>query len=95
MAEADWRTEVLISDGGPEFAGVLARRIELGVQRQVTDASSPWQNGRVERHGQWIQDLLMRGLETRFVESDTELEVLACEVVSQKNRYLHRGGYSP
>ena len=67
-------------------AGVFARKIaRLGVQHQVTDADIPWQNDRVERHDQWIQSL-MKSLETRFVESDSELEVVAFELVSQKNR---------
>ena len=37
----------------------------------------------------------MKSLETRCTESDSELDVLACQHVSQKNRHLHRGGYSP
>ena len=92
VAEAVWRTGGSHFHGGPEFC---SRMEQLEVQRQVTNASSPWQNGRVERHGQWVQDLLMQGHETRFVESDTALEVVACELVSQKSRFLHRGGYSP
>ena len=72
--------KVLMSDGGPEFAGVLARKFEQqGVQHQVTHAGSPWQNGRVERQCQWIQNLLTKSLETRFVEPYSELEVSACK----------------
>jgi len=88
--------EVLLSDGGPEFAGIFARRLEqAGTCHRVTDAESPWQNGRVERHEQWIQDLLVKALETKSITTEAELELMAYELTSQKNRYLHRGGYSP
>jgi len=88
--------EVLVSDGGPEFQGIFARRLEqAGAFHHVTDAEAPWQNGRVERHGQWIQDLLVKSLETNFVKNEQELELLACEIAANKNRYMHRGGFSP
>ena len=45
--------EILISDGSPKFHGMFSRKIELlCVQHHVKDADGPWQNGRVERHGQ-------------------------------------------
>jgi len=107
-AEAAWRgfasswlrpfgaPEILISDGGSEFSGIFARRAEqLGIYPHVTDAESPWQNGRAERHGQLIQELLVKGLETEVVTTESELELLGLELVAQKNRCLHRGGYSP
>eukprot|EP00974_Lingulodinium_polyedra_P039158 3752154-Lingulodinium_polyedra.AAC.1 len=44
--------EVLISDGGPEFAGTFERCVEQsGCFHHVCDGESPWQNGRCERHG--------------------------------------------
>ena len=63
--------------------------------QHVTDADSPWQNGRVERHGGWVQDLLGKEIGDKFVTTFEELELLACQVVASKNRYLHRGGFSP
>ena len=83
--------EVMISDGGPEFAGIFARRAEQSaIYHHVTDAESPWQNGRVERHGQWIQDLMVKALETRAITTQADLETMGYELVGQKNRYLHR-----
>ena len=52
-------------------------------------------NGKCERHGGWVKDLLQTGANEDMVMSLEELELLACEVVSCKNRYYNRGGYSP
>ena len=44
--------EMVISDGGPEFKDIFERSLEqLNILQLVCDAASPWQNGRVERHG--------------------------------------------
>eukprot|EP00959_Pyramimonas_sp_CCMP1952_P192815 4031900-Pyramimonas_sp.AAC.1 len=49
--------EVVMSDGGPEFQGAFERGCEhLGCFQHVCDATSPWQNGRCERHGGWIKE---------------------------------------
>jgi len=88
--------EMLIVDGGTEFRGDFERRLEQsGTYQWVCDADSPWQNGRVERHGGWIQDLMEKEVDGKFITSPEELELLAAELVANKNRYLHRGGYSP
>jgi len=51
--------EILLTDGGGEFRHEFERRAELaGVMHIVTDAQSPWQNGRVERHGGWLKHKL-------------------------------------
>ena len=50
--------EVLLTDGGTEFRGDFERRLEQsGTFQAVTDADSPWQNGRTERHDQWMQEV--------------------------------------
>ena len=47
----------MITDGGAEFQERFARGLkQFGVLHHVTDANSPWQNGRVERHGGWVKD---------------------------------------
>ena len=65
--------EVMICDGGPEYQGDFERRLELsGIFQQVTDAESPWQNGKAERHGQWIKDLLEVAISNQFIQSIPE-----------------------
>ena len=88
--------EILISDGGPEFRGEFERHLEQqGSFHHVTDADSPWQNGRCERHGGWMKDLLQKGVEEGLVSTAEELDLLACEAAACKNRYFNRGGFSP
>ena len=61
----------------------------------VCDAYAPWQNGRAERHGQWVKNLLEIADAADFIEIIDELETLAHDIVTAKNGYLHRGGSSP
>jgi len=90
--------EVVITDGGMEFRGRFERGLEqLSVLHNVTDIQSPWQNGRVERHGQWIKDRVELELESgaSILENLNDLENLIMELVSCKNTWFSRGGYSP
>ena len=89
---------MVLTDGGPEFKAGFERGAEqCGVMQIVSDASSPWQNGRAERHGGWAKDKVEEELQAgvAHVSNEEELELLLSSVVSSKNRYFHRGGYSP
>ena len=49
--------ETILCDGGSEFKQAFERSAEqFGLMQIITDAASPWQNGRVERHGGWVKD---------------------------------------
>ena len=49
--------EVVLSDGGSEFKDCFERHLEqYGILQVISDAASPWQNGRVERHGGWLKE---------------------------------------
>ena len=90
--------EVMVTDGGMEFRGRFERGLEqLSVLHNVTDIQSPWQNGRVERHGQWLKDRVEMEMQsgTSIVENLNDLENLVLELVSCKNIWFSRGGYSP
>lgn len=90
--------EVLVTDGGMEFRGRFERGLEqLSVLHNVTDIQSPWQNGRVERHGQWIKDRVELELASgsSILENLNDLDNLIMELVSCKNIWFSRGGYSP
>ena len=53
--------EVLITDGGSEFLEAFERGAKyLGIFQHVTNAESPWENGRCERHGGWIKDVVLK-----------------------------------
>eukprot|EP00974_Lingulodinium_polyedra_P042755 4104195-Lingulodinium_polyedra.AAC.1 len=72
--------EIIITDGGPEFAGEFEQKVEQSASFQhVIDADAPWQNGRCERHGGLAKDLLQKGIEESLVTRPDELDLLACE----------------
>eukprot|EP00435_Cladocopium_sp_Y103_P074255 s37_g47.t1 len=90
--------EVLLCDQGSEFKGHFERSLEqFGVMQSVTDSAAPWQNGRVERHGAWLKQRLEDEVQSgqTIVQSSVELEMLAAMTVAHKNRWFHRGGFSP
>ena len=90
--------DVVISDGGMEFRGRFERGLEqYGVLQSVTDQESPWQNGRVERHGLWVKERMEMEISSAgsVVSNVNELEALVIELVSCKNCWFSRGGYSP
>ena len=58
--------DVMITDGGLEFRGDFTQSGEYaGILQVIVDA--PWQNGKCERHGGPVKDLLAKGLETEVV----------------------------
>eukprot|EP00959_Pyramimonas_sp_CCMP1952_P360195 7542259-Pyramimonas_sp.AAC.1 len=87
----------MISDGGSEFGERFARGLEQWGKHHVCDADSPWQNGKVERHGGWIKDRVKAELDAgAHPPGDLEeLDALVHELTAHKNRYWHRGGFSP
>ena len=90
--------EAAITDGGMEFRDRFERGLEqLGTLQTVTDQESPWQNGRVERHGQWVKERLELELSggTSVLGNVDDLEELAMALVTTKNSWFNRGGYSP
>lgn len=63
--------EVILTDGGGEFRFEFERAAEQhGLMRVVFDARSPWQNGRVERHGGWAQTRVGTGTPIRSIRGE-------------------------
>lgn len=90
--------ESIITDGGLEFRHDFERATEqAGVLQITTDAQSPWQNGRAERHGGWVKEKLESELQSgqALPQTKQEFDLLVTSLVSHKNRWFHRGGYSP
>ena len=78
--------DVMITDGGPEFRGDFVQSGEYaGILQVIVDADAPWHNGKCERHGGLVKDLLAKGLETEVVFTPDDLEDLLAEIVSLKN----------
>lgn len=84
-SEGAWRGHSSTTLLGParathlrQRAGHFSRKLEQsGTSHRVTDADSPWQSGRVERHGRWVQDLMDKAVEEVFVGTESELEAVS------------------
>ena len=59
-----------MSDGGSEFLGDFEKSTELnGILQVVIDSDSPWQNGKCERHGGLLKDLLDKAAEGEVIRA--------------------------
>ncbi len=90
--------EVVQCDGGSEFKGRYERGLEqLGCLQVVSDAASPWQNSKVERHGGWLKTKAEEELQTgsTVVGSPEDLEELLIQTAMAKNQHFSVGGFSP
>ena len=90
--------ELVVSDGGSEFKNYFERSLEqAGVMQIVCDASSPWQNGKVERHGGWLKSRAEAELESgqSIIMTVEDLEDLIHDMLIHKNRWFSHGGFSP
>eukprot|EP00969_Alexandrium_andersonii_P086780 3827362-Alexandrium_andersonii.AAC.1 len=63
----------------------------------VCNSESPWENGRAERHGGWVKGKVEAELQATggVVRSQQDLDDYIIPAVTAKNRYFHRGGYTP
>ena len=70
---------------------------QTGTLQVVSDAYSPWQNSKAERHGGWVKSKLELELQSgqAVVSTLQEMDLLVTSLVSHKNRWFHRGGFSP
>ncbi|CAE7680753.1 GIP [Symbiodinium microadriaticum] len=73
----------------------LAKYCEFaGVKLRASAGQAHWQQGTVERHGQWHQDILQKIIDEHSVgETDIDLAVTAAN--QAKNELRRRHGYSP
>ena len=83
-------------DEGREFRGGFAKLCaSAGTVVFRTAARSPWQNGRVERHGGILIEMMEKCREEMPPTNMTELKQLLYACENAKNRYSNRSGYSP
>ena len=101
---AFWRTwcrtfgmpQYLSVDEGLEFRGDFTKWCaDFGTIMFRAAGRSPWQQGRVERHGGLIKDIIAKARESASLESLDELRLLLNECEGSKNRFMNRSGYSP
>ena len=88
--------DLVISDQGPEFVGHEFNETlgEHGVLDHKIDAQSPWQNGRTERAGAEVKEMVEKIVRDKAVTNLEELDYIVASAVSARNRYRNRSGFS-
>ena len=83
-------------DAGLEFRGDFTRWCaNFGTLVFRAAARSPWQQGKVERHGGLMKNMIEKARESTSVVDLDELKALLYECEAAKNRFMNRSGYSP
>lgn len=87
---------LLIMDRGKEFFNdLLQERVGgLGVGLHYIDAQSPWQNSRTERAGGILKEKILATIHATSATA-SEVPLVLAEVVTARNRYMDRFGFSP
>ena len=88
--------EILVCDPGGEFQGYFAEMASsFGAAIMVTDARSPWQNGRTERAGKEWKHQVKLARRKEEPQTEEKLTMLGQMCSAARNRYMNRSGYSP
>ena len=83
-------------DEGREFrAGFAKLSASAGAVVFRSAARAPWQQGRVERHGGLIKEMIEKCREEMPPTTMSELAHLMNSCEAAKNRFSNRSGYSP
>ena len=87
---------LLIMDRGKEFYNDKLQNTigGLGVGLHYIDAQSPWQNSRTERAGGILKDKILATAQAVAATTE-EIPMVLSEVVTCRNRYMDRFGFSP
>ena len=65
-----------------------------GTFHHVTDAESPWQNGRTERVGGLLKDLIKMAIDRLEPDREQENETMVHACVAAKNAHYDRLGFT-
>lgn len=88
--------QYLAVDEGLEFRGQFTQWCSnYGILVFRAAARSPWQQGKVERHGGLMKTMIEHARAAASIESNQDLRLLLQECESAKNRFMNRSGYSP
>ena len=89
---------MIITDSGSEFKGLFERGCEsFGIMQHVCIPECPWENSKSERHGGWLKQKLDKEINSGQCSfaSLSELDEFLNALTTTKNRWFHRGGFSP
>eukprot|EP00435_Cladocopium_sp_Y103_P046990 s1741_g13.t1 len=101
---AFWRTwgrtfgmpQYVSLDEGLEFRGEFTQWCaNFGTLVFRAASRSPWQQGKVERHGGLMKTMIEKARASTSLSTNGELKQLLYECEAAKNRFMNRSGYSP
>lgn len=88
--------EVIVCDMGREFMGeFIGKAASEGIVVHQIASKAPWQQGKTERHGGHMKELLGKARSEVVVRTEEDLKLLMAEVEQMKNRYSNRSGFAP
>ena len=88
--------DLLITDGGSEFAGAVQVVNELfGTVHEVVPEGAKWRMGQAERHGAIVKLMMMRTVKAMDLRGLSQMRLAALAAFSAKNRLCNKGGVSP
>ena len=88
--------DVLITDGGTEFQGALARMNELfAVQHEVVPDQAKWRLGHAERHGSIMKIMLMKVVTELQIDNLKDMQCALASCFASKNRVVGKHGVAP
>ncbi|CAE7802348.1 RE1 [Symbiodinium necroappetens] len=88
--------DLLITDGGPEFAGSVQVMNDLfSVVHEIVPEGAKWRLGHAERHGAIVKLMMMKMVKGLNLKGVAEMRRAAGAAFAAKNRTLNKGGVSP
>eukprot|EP00438_Fugacium_kawagutii_P005439 Skav226195 [mRNA] locus=scaffold2212:160140:165589:- [translate_table: standard] len=87
----------LFVDAGTEMNSTLFEQFtnRFGIQCSTSEPDSHWKNGRIERHGRFLQDMLTKVDLEHPVSSYQDLQTSLNQCTHAKNSLSVRKGYAP
>ena len=88
--------DTLITDGGTEFQGSLARLNELfAVQHDVIPDQAKWRLGHAERHGAIVKVMMMKVVTELQIDNLKDMQCALSSCFAAKNRLVGQSGVAP
>lgn len=88
--------DVLVTDGGMEFAGAVETLNDLmGVVHDTIPEGAKWRLGHAERHGGILKLMLLKMLKGMTLDGLDDMRTAVTAACSAKNRLCNHGGVSP
>ena len=87
----------IVHDSGTEFLSEEFSQFcqQYGIKTHVTSPEAHWQNGKIERHGRFVQEMLQRVDTDMPITTYPELQAALNQCTQAKNSMVVRHGYSP